>query len=124
MLVNVGGAPRQEKSLRNQVRIALLTLFAQGTHGTTNEVVATVRKRRWDKERRTRWEAGEKNLLIQIAQVRGKLLTSLGVKVPEVRGRMNQEMLDSIRHQLSLKRVQARIATLLQEEGIEVNKAA
>lgn len=104
-------------SLRSQIRIAILTLFALGSHGTVPEVLEEI-KEDDRKDATKRRKAGAATAKVQVAQVRGEVMAEVGIDPGEVNGRLTNDQIANIKRQLGLKSIDKRVVAALKEHGI------
>jgi hypothetical protein len=100
--------------LRHLIRCSLLVLFAQGKHGTCEEVESVVEAEGY----------APNTFQVQVAQVRRELLNDCGIAVDRPKGRLTKVQIADIEHQLGFKRVQERVAELRRAAEKVCRKAA
>lgn len=104
-------------SLRSQIRIAILTLMALGSHGAVPEVLEEI-KEDGRKDATKRRKDGQNTAKVQVAQVRGEVMAEVGIDPGEVNGRLTNDQIAEIKRQLGLKSIDKRVVAALKEHGI------
>lgn len=104
-------------SLRSQIRLAILVLFALGSHATVPEVLEEIKEddRKGASKRR---KDGLATAKVQVAQVRGQVMAEVGIDPGEVNGRLTNEQIAEIKRQLGLKSIDKRVVAALKEHGV------
>ena len=118
--------PRVEGSVRSQVRVAFACYMLGGEYPHHTQVVEFIDSLNSKSDREHRANASLAAIQVQIAQVRGELMQSLGIETPGTRGRMTLAQVEAlgsqIRRVIKTKKGRAILGEIVVAHGFDLEQ--